>query len=231
MTFRGGDRLLAALNRFSGLAVAVVGLLVATGLALAIVQLGSLEAINTTAYGRILALKLILVSALVGLAALNRYRLTPAVAADPRDRGALVRSIGGEAVLALGILGLVAGWRFTPPPRTLIPETPLAIHIHTEQAMFQVLVSPGKVGSDSFVLQLMNGDGSPLKAKEATLSLSLPDRGIEAVERNAELGADGFWHVRDVALAVPGRWHLRIDALVTDFRKLTLEDDFDLSPP
>ncbi len=37
---------------------------------------------------------------------------------------------------------------------------PLAIHIHTEKAMFQVLVSPGKVGIDNFVLQLMNGDGS-----------------------------------------------------------------------
>jgi copper transport protein len=94
--------------------------------------------------------------------------------------------------------------------------------------MFQVLISPGRVGSDSFVLQLMNGDASPLAAKEATLTLSLPARGIEPIERAATLGHDGYWHVRNVPLPFPGRWHMQIDALVTDFQKVTLEDDFDL---
>jgi copper transport protein len=37
--------------------------------------------------------------------------------------------------------------------------------------------------------------------------------------------------VRDVPLPVAGRWHMRIDALVTDFEKVTLEDDFDVSAP
>jgi len=41
--------------------------------------------------------------------------------------------------------------------------------------------------------------------------------------------ADGFWHVDDVDLPTPGRWHMRIDA-TTPFRKITLEDDFDLPP-
>lgn len=94
--------------------------------------------------------------------------------------------------------------------------------------MFQVLISPGKVGTDSFVLQLMNGEGSPLQAKEALITLSLPERGIEPFERTASLGADGFWHVREVPIPHPGRRRLRIDALVTDFRKITLEDEFDV---
>ena len=38
----------------------------------------------------------------------------------------------------------------------------------------------------------MNGEGSPLPAKEATLTLSLPERGIEPFERKAVLGADGY---------------------------------------
>ena len=104
---------------------------------------------------------------------------------------------------------------------------PLAIHIHSEQAMFQVLVSPGTVGIDSFVLQLMSGDGNPLQVKQATLILSLPGHGIEPLERKATLGADGYWHVDDVPMPHPGRWHLRIDA-VTIFRKITLEDEFDV---
>ena len=104
---------------------------------------------------------------------------------------------------------------------------PLAIHIHSEQAMFQVLISPGAVGTDNFVLQLMSGDGNLLQVKEATLVLSLPERGIEPLQRKASLGADGYWSVRDVPIPYPGRWHVRVEA-VTAFRKITLEDDFDV---
>jgi copper transport protein len=105
--------------------------------------------------------------------------------------------------------------------------SPLAIHIHSEQAMFQVLVSPGTVGTDSFVLQLMSGDGNLLPVREATMVLSLPGRGIDPLERKAALGADGYWHVNDVPIPQPGRWHVRIEA-VTDFQKITLEEDFEV---
>jgi copper transport protein len=105
--------------------------------------------------------------------------------------------------------------------------TPLAVHIHGEKAMFQVLISPGAVGSDNFVLQLMSGEGTLLSIKEATLFLSLPGNAAAAIERKATPGADGYWHVDDVAITSPGRWHLRIDAL-TPFRKISLEDDFDV---
>ena len=91
--------------------------------------------------------------------------------------------------------------------------------------MFQVLVSPGKVGANDFVLQLMTGDAALLQAKEATLILSLPERGIEPMERRAVLGPDGYWHVRGVALPVSGRWRMQIDALVTDFQKVSLQND------
>jgi copper transport protein len=222
--------LLSVLNRFSRMAVPVVGALVLTGLVLATVQLESFRALIETKYGLILSIKLVLVVVLLGLAALNRFRLTPALARDPSNISPLVRSILAECVVAVAILAVVAGWRFTPPPRSLVTAiaTPLAVHIHTETAMFQVLVSPGTVGSDSFVLQLMNGDASPLDAKEATLFLSLPERGIEALERKAVLGADGYWHVLDVPLPYAGHWHMRIDALITDFKKITLEDDLDV---
>jgi copper transport protein len=47
---------------------------------------------------------------------------------------------------------------------------------------------------------------------------------------DAEFGADGYWHVRKVELPFAGRWHVRIDALVTDFEKITLEDVLDVAP-
>jgi copper transport protein len=229
---------LPVVQRFSGIAVPAVGLLALAGIALAVVQVAHLDALTETKYGIILLIKLVLVAGLLGLAALNRFRLTPALACEAKGgkgtKGTkaakpLTRSIAVECALAVAILCVVAGWRFTPPPRTRVPDAPLAVHIHSDRAMFQVLISPAKVGADNFVLQLMNGDGSLLSAKEATLVLTMPDRGIEAIERPGVRGVDGFWHVRDVALPVAGRWHMRIDALVTDFEKITLEDDFDVT--
>jgi copper transport protein len=230
MTWRPADGLLPVLHRFSRLAVPVVGVLALTGLMLAIIQLQSFRALIETPYGLILSVKIALVVALLGLAALNRFRCTPMLAVDPPNARPLLRSIVLECVVVAAILAVVAGWRFTPPPRALAASIrpPLAIHIHSDHAMFQVLVSPGRVGTDDFVLQLMNGDASPLPAKEATLVLSLPERGIEPLERVAELGPDGYWHVRDVPLPYAGRWHLRIEALVTDFAKVTLEDDLNV---
>src|ERR1700680_4049618 len=93
-------------------------------------------------------------------------------------------------------LGLAAAAMLAALPPAAAPN--LSIHIHTEQAMFQVLVSPGSVGTDDFVLQLMSGNGNPLQVKQATLVLSPPGQGIAPLERNASLGADGDWHVGDV---------------------------------
>jgi copper transport protein len=227
--WRSQAQALPIVHRFSRVAVPVVGGLALTGVGLATIQLESFGALIGTKYGILLSIKLALVAALIAFAALNRFRLTPGLASDTAATRPLSRSILVECTLAAAILCVVAGWRFTPPPRSLVPDAPLAVHIHTDKAMFQVLVSPGRVGSDDFVLQLMNGDGSLLHAREATLTLSLPERGIEEIERQGTLGPDGFWHVAKVPLAAPGRWHMRIDALVTDFEKITLEDDLDIA--
>ncbi|KJC35887.1 copper-binding protein [Bradyrhizobium sp. LTSP885] len=230
MAWRRSDRLPRTLKSFSTIAVPVVALIALSGLALAIIQLESFAALIDTRYGNILALKLGLVLLLLVLAALNRFVFTPAVARDVGNAKPLLRSVLAECVLAVAIFALVAGWRFTPPPRALAmsADVPLAVHIHTDTAMFQVLIAPGKVGQNDFVLQLMNGDASPFAAKEATLTLSLPERGIEPIERSAALGPDGYWHVNKVPMPFPGRWHMQIDALVTDFKKVTLEDDVEV---
>ena len=230
MAYRRDNSLPRVLRQFSVIAMPLVGLLVLSGLLLSVIQLGSIRALIDTPYGIILSIKLALVTLLLTLAALNRFLLTPVVVADCRNTRPLLGSILTECVLIICILAVVAGWRFTPPPRLSTASTaaPLSVHIHTDAAMFQVLVSPGKVGSNDFVLQLMTGDAALLPAKEATLILSLPERGIEPMERRATLGPDGYWHVRGVALPLPGRWHMRIEALVSDFQKVTLEDQLEV---
>jgi copper transport protein len=222
---------LPIVQRFSAVALPVVGLLAWSGLPLAVVQLESVHALFATRYGLILLTKLGLVAVMLLLAARHRFRLTPALARDAAASQPLSRSIALECAVAVVLLAVVAGWRFTLPPRAMTSEGPVVVHIHTDKAMFVVLVSPARVGLDDFALQLMHGDASPLSAKEARLTLSMPSRGIEGIERKAALGGDGFWHVTGVPLSAPGRWHMQIDALVSDFQEISLEDDFDVASP
>ncbi|MFO7857285.1 MAG: CopD family protein [Paracoccaceae bacterium] len=86
-------------------ALGVVALLVAAGVGLLVLIAGSPLAALETGWGRLLALKLVAVVGLLALAALNKLRLAPALAADRPGAGrALRRSIAAEAALALAIL-------------------------------------------------------------------------------------------------------------------------------
>jgi putative copper resistance protein D len=66
-------------------------------------------ALWTSLWSKVLAAKLLLFAAMLGLAALNRWRLTPALAANAAGSGKqLRRSLCAETGLALGVLALVA---------------------------------------------------------------------------------------------------------------------------
>jgi putative copper export protein len=100
---------LEALQRFGALALWSVPALVLIGAVLAVWLMGGVAPLVTSAYGRVLLAKLALVAGLLALAALNRRRLVPALAAGRASAGpALRRSIRTELLLALGVLAASA---------------------------------------------------------------------------------------------------------------------------
>ena len=111
-----------ALERFSSVGTLTVAALVATGLVNSYTLIGfaNLTTLPTTLYGQLLIAKLVLFAAMLGLAAANRFRLTPALASargDPSAQiGALRRSLALETAAATAILALVAGLGTLAPP-------------------------------------------------------------------------------------------------------------------
>ena len=94
---------------FSAWAVRVVPALAAAGVALFVILTADPLAALGTPYGQLLAVKLALFTLLLGLAALNRYRLTPALQTRTLRAGAnLRRSIRLEALVVLAILATTA---------------------------------------------------------------------------------------------------------------------------
>lgn len=97
------------LGRFGRIAMAIVGLLLVAGTALAWMLLGGLRPLLATAYGQVLFVKLVAVAALLGFAAWNKWRLVPALARnDPVAWTRLRRSIRAEMLLVVAILLVTA---------------------------------------------------------------------------------------------------------------------------
>lgn len=116
------SQLVAALAGFAGAGTLAVTVLTVTGLFNAYVLIGPGAAATalTTLYGQLLAIKLGVFAVMLGLAALNRFHLTPAVLTDPeRALPRLRRSLGLEATLGAVVLALVAVIGTLAPPAAL----------------------------------------------------------------------------------------------------------------
>lgn len=109
------------LHYFGTVAAGFVGLLLLAGLSLAWLLSGSFTALLGTAYGLGLLAKVLLVTGLLGLAALNKLRLVPALrSGDPRAALALKRSISIEMLMvALVLVATATLTSVTTPPVNL----------------------------------------------------------------------------------------------------------------
>ena len=219
------------LHRFSVMAPSVVAVLVATGIALAVVQLEKPSALLDTGYGNVFVVKLALVLLLFALAAINRWMLTARTeAGDMRAAKTLVRFIAVEALIVLTIFGVAAVWRFTPPPRALAIASaqPASVHLHGNKLMAEVTIAPGKAGVVEAAAFIMDADFSPLNAKEVTFVLSNPALGVEQIKRKASKRTDGAWLVSDLVLPLPGIWQVRLDVLISDFKIERIEGEIQI---
>ena len=228
-------RALPVVRLFSTGALVAVAVLALTGFGLAVIQVEMPTNVIETDYGRLLIAKTLLVVALLGLAALNSVRLTPALAVPGGLGGTwLVRSVAAEIVLSVAILAVVGLWRFTPPPRALAAVAEAAAsasaHLHSPQIMAQVTFSPGRAGATRVRIVVISGRAEPIDPKEVTLVLAMPDAGIEAITRPARREGRQGWLVDGLVLPQPGAWQVKVDILVDDFEKASLEGSIGIRP-
>jgi len=219
-----------ALARFSRFVPFAIAPLVASGLVLALIQMGWPGSQWLTPYGAILATKLVLLVLLFALALWNRQALTaPALAGEAKASRQFRRSILLEIALVLVILGLVAGWRFTPPPRALadaplaVASEPLLVHLMDEHTMAMVLITPGQTGPVAMDIDVTDLEGMPISAMAVSVTLSAPTLGIEPFKREA-VAVDAVWRVEDLLIPVPGPWELQLDIRASRFQLVTLRE-------
>jgi hypothetical protein len=95
-------------------------------------------------------------------------------------------------------------------------------HIHTEKAMANVTVSPGRAGPVDITIQLETMEEKPLTARAVSVTLSDAKAGKRLHAVQAEHSSDDSWHVRIPDLTA-GRWMLGLGISIADSDTFSVE--------
>ena len=195
-----------AVTRFSRTAWWCVAALVATGVLQAWRLVGSLDALRSTDFGRILVVKVVVVALVLAVAVGVRDRLRRG-----DDTRSLRRSIGLEVVLAAVVLAATALLvESAPPARVVTDRSGSADTVLTDRRVrVDVSVVPGRVGSDDVhVYTSRRGAVLAVPAVELTLDPPTGAGGPTAVP----LRTLGPGHAFSPGVAIPtaGRWGVTV---------------------
>ena len=217
--------LAAAIGRFSTLALVAVAALLAGGIAQSLLELGAVDDLLDTAYGRAILVKSALVAVLLAVGAHNRLRTLPALARAALDGGppgragaTLRRALRAEVALgvaALAATGALAGY----PPADTQAAGPFSGSAELGPARAELTVEPAQPGPNEIHLYFFDRtDGTQWNAtKELTAEAALPARDIAPLELQARKAGPGHYVIGGAPLAPAGDWTLQIVARVSDF--------------
>jgi hypothetical protein len=176
---------------------------------------------------------------MVCLAAVNRLHLTPrlreAGVIRALERNSLVEAgLGFCAVVCVGALGTMA-----PPghshehPATYaeVPADTAFVHIHSEQGMADVTLSPGRPGNSRATVQLWKEDLTPLTAQRVTITLTGPAAGSKPMTYIAERGNDGKWTAEKIKLSQPGNWMVVVSVFIRPSNRIDLDAPIVIEQP
>src|SRR5262249_39890774 len=148
-------------------------------------------------------------AAMVGIATANRFYLMPRLPGAPALR-ALQRNSLAETALGICVLLFVGMLGTLPPaahrhaaPRDNPPDAAF-VHIHTAEAMADVMINPGRPGPAQVTIRVTREDFSLYPAKDVRLALEPPTRANRPVEQDAVQQPGGGWRFKGPPAADPG---------------------------
>lgn len=216
-----------AVARFSGWAGAVVAVVVAAGLVLAWIEVGSLSALTSTTYGRYLTAKVVVALLVIAGAAWNRFRLVPAVvapsvapdAAGDTDPGsaaeaawrALQRVVRLEVVGLVVVLILTGQLANTTPARTAVEPGVQSVSAPLGSGTLEVIVDPARPGRNDVHAYLLDARGRPDdRFDTASIELAVPAQDVGPLEREPVRAGPGHFVLVGTDLELAGDWTLTL---------------------
>ena len=221
-------------SRFSQMARMCVLVLLATGIYTAWVHMSGWHAFVNTDYGRALLGKLILVTLMLLLAAVNLRGVLPALARYSQApkiahewAGRFPKLIGAETALGGAVLVGVAILTSLPPATAVASVGPVRFTQKTQDMRVTLSLDSNKLGPTHAFVTLQDSLGGPVKdAKRVTIYARMleMDMGLDTIQ--AKVTPTGAYEA-DVALKMAGRWTISVE--VSPAHGDTFVSEFEIS--
>jgi uncharacterized membrane protein len=225
-----------AAKRFSWLATVGIVVVVGTGVLRAVSELGTIDALFSTDFGRLLIAKTALLGVLAALGAVNHFKNVPSagrVLTGLRRVGSVEILVGGTVILLAAALvnvappASVAAAGSTPPPSPA--HAPLVVRGSDfgTSVRLNLEISPGLTGFNTFKATVTDYDtDAPVAADGVTLRFSIPARSDVGSSRldlmsagtgvfsatGGNLSLDGVWQI--TALVAKGASSVEVPLIV-----------------
>ncbi|TME31262.1 MAG: hypothetical protein E6I62_07545 [Chloroflexi bacterium] len=201
-------------TRFANSATVGISLVAVTGVVRALSEIGALENLALTDFGRLLVAKTGLLGILGVLGTINHFRGVPGAG---RSLG-LLRRIGSmELIVATTVLLLSSTLVNLAPPAqaaSIVPATPASVTASGSDfgttVRMQLVATPGTSGFNVFRATLADYDsGAPLSDRSVTLRFTLPARpDIGASQLQLKPAGGGVYQATGPNLSIDGTWRI-----------------------
>ena len=201
-------------RRFSTMAAATLVVVVLSGTARALDEVGAWSRLVDTTFGVTLLVKMGFFVALVALGARSRFRHVPL--ASPERIGGLRRAVRGEVAIGAGVLGVAAVLAGLPPSTSVAaalkattpPNLTVTGNDYATSVRVRLVVTPGTAGPNRFEAAVEDYDSEePLPAERVSLRFELADRPeVAAASLDLTRDPDSQWRGSGSQLSVAGRW-------------------------
>jgi hypothetical protein len=121
-----------------------------------------------------------------------------------------------SAIVGAVFLAVLAG------PAAAAGDDDFFTHLHTEKAMANVTVSPGRAGPVEITIQLETMEEKPLSAKAVSVTLTEIQTGRRLPPVQAARTGEAAWQVK-IPMLTAGNWMLGLGISITDSDKVNVE--------
>lgn len=215
--------------RFSRFALYSVILLAVSGTIMAVLIVGSWQALVSSGYGLLLTIKLIIVGAVIAVAAWNRTNLLPRITRHPtneRQWESLRRTLTAEAVLLVAVLAVTGFLTNTSPTATLEhshgPETtaPTAretpVHAESQGLIVDGTITPAATGKNTVTFRL-EYKGEPITTEDVTVEARLPEQELGPFNATPRFDATTGEYEAALTMPVAGEWQIQVSARIDTY--------------
>jgi copper transport protein len=219
-TFERRSATQAVLRRFSMVGVAMVALLIVTGIYSASVHVRQPMDLPSTNYGQTLVFKLVIVVPLLLIGLYHHLAVTQGRLAALAQRlhipdrvANMLASIRAESLLGVGVIAVAAVLTATPPPvppdarsRVELPSQTLSV----DGMLIRLSVDPGTVGSNSYEV-LLSRDGKPVTDAQVRMRVVYPPLDRRSNLLTLDNLGDGTYFGASPDLTRSGDWQVQVD--------------------